>query len=220
MAKHDVTFLRNTGERGYQLGNFNTKVTLVDKANGPYLDQRDTRYNPDYANLPDPSTVCCGWWQSEKYFSNVSAELREELTLKSWPSQSAQDIARKMRNCDSIILSFRRGDCYETDNRLPMSYYNHAIEQMSGLKDPHLFIFSDVPITETFPIPATIVPHSTPGGIWLMSMCKHAILANSTYPWWGAWLRREEGITIAPKMWYPTGDQDIVPERWAQVQSF
>ena len=59
--------------------------------------------------------------------------------------------------------------------------------------------------------------------IWLMSMCKHNIIANSSFSWWGAWLNRNPNKkVIAPNHWFGPayhfyGTQDLIPEGWIKI---
>ena len=57
--------------------------------------------------------------------------------------------------------------------------------------------------------------------LYLMSQCKHNIIANSSFSWWGAWLNDHTNkIVIAPKKWFgngPKDTQDIIPEKWYKV---
>jgi hypothetical protein len=54
----------------------------------------------------------------------------------------------------------------------------------------------------------------------LMSFCKHNIIANSTFSWWGAWLNRDPGkIVIAPERWYADREtkQETIPDSWIKL---
>jgi len=55
----------------------------------------------------------------------------------------------------------------------------------------------------------------------LMSMCKHNIIANSSFSWWGAWLNHHsDKIVIAPKKWFASeliNDTDLVPNNWVRL---
>jgi hypothetical protein len=80
-----------------------------------------------------------------------------------------------------------------------------------------VYIFSDDPewCREHFPYEVVTVngEDEKHWDIWLMSMCKYAIIANSSFHWWGAWLSGHDRV-IAPRNWLASQDYDIVPERW------
>ncbi len=112
----------------------------------------------------------------------------------------------------------------------PIEYYYEAAEIIvSKAGDVHFFVFSDSIewVQENLKLP---YPHSFIGqgagknyeDITLMSLCKHFILSNSSFGWWGAWLSPtpdEQKIVIAPKKWV-TGNldtADLIPESWIRI---
>jgi hypothetical protein len=56
----------------------------------------------------------------------------------------------------------------------------------------------------------------------LMSACRHAILANSSLSWWGAWLDGRPGkVVLAPAHWFNARDaeeRDLLPPSWTRVE--
>jgi hypothetical protein len=54
--------------------------------------------------------------------------------------------------------------------------------------------------------------------MYLMSLCKHNIIANSSYSWWGAWLNTNpDKVVIAPQNWFVSANADIVPSTWIKI---
>jgi hypothetical protein len=119
-----------------------------------------------------------------------------------------------------------------------MEYYREAAALIAArVPDPVFFIFSDDPewCEANFKLPY----HTTIAGnfdrtvehhlgredadLCLMRLCGHAIMANSSYSWWGAWLGADikGGIVIAPKSWVGPASKDdprdIVPGRWVRL---
>ena len=138
-----------------------------------------------------------------------------------------------------MFLTIRRTDYLNNDYHgvLPMAYYLKAAEIIAGrVPDPCFFVFSDDPdwVTEHFRLPyrtvvagnfdRTVKGHlgREDSELWLMRQCRHAIMANSSYSWWGAWLNPEQDRTvIAPKQWFldaPGMDtRDLIPDRWIRI---
>jgi hypothetical protein len=93
----------------------------------------------------------------------------------------------------------------------------------------HFFVFSDDPawVRENlrFAAPMTYVDHNGSGrgyeDLRLMSACRHHIIANSSFSWWGGWLgRNPEQIVIAPQKWFNRTDidtSDLIPESWLRL---
>src|SRR6185295_5692005 len=91
---------------------------------------------------------------------------------------------------------------------LGIHYYAEGIKKiLQQSSDASLYIFSDdISWTKenlSFPLPTTFVDHTSAEtaheDLYLMTLCRHSITANSTFSWWGAWLSDREGIRIAPQ---------------------
>ncbi|MDO8579441.1 MAG: alpha-1,2-fucosyltransferase [bacterium] len=177
-----------------------------------------------------------GHWNTEKYFKDIRADLLKELTLKEPLSPYSQSILEKIKNSRAVSIHVRHGD-YMTNagtnsiwGTCSMDYYNNAIKKITEREpSPHFFIFSDdyawaVENFKSMPYPVTCVNNNADKNyedITLMSHCKHNIIANSTFSWWGAWLNKNpEKIVIAPERWYGGADSettDIIPQEWIRV---
>jgi hypothetical protein len=228
----------DTDWRVYSLGLFRgiTAPTCRDYA-GPVLCESGMPYNPQLvASIKDPCTLY-GYFQTEKYFSETENLLREQLQPKQPLVPFARDIERQIRaeGSKSAFLTIRRTDYVNTAYHgvLSMDYNRKAAELVANrVTDPCFFVFSDEPewVQENFQLPYRFVvagnfdrsvkPHlgREDSELYLMSLCRHAVMANSSYSWWGAWLNpKRDRVVVAPKQWFQEAandTRDIVPERW------
>lgn len=204
-------------------------------AKHPSFAQQGFGFDP--RTLEVPATVYLdGYWQSEKYFKGVEAALRADLTFAAAPNEANASMARRIRDTNAVSIHVRRGD-YATDPTThahhgvcDRAYYNAAVQRMLHAQpDAGFFIFSDDPAWARENLrsvaPMTVVDHNQ--GITsfedmrLMSQCKHHIIANSSFSWWGAWLNPDAGKkVIAPRQWFrdPTIDtRDLLPATWTRL---
>jgi hypothetical protein len=179
-----------------------------------------------------------GYWQNEKYFNDIISEVRAAFTFKQPLSGAAADIAKEIASGNSVSLHVRRGDYVAFKNveglmgKTDTSYYDRAVAYMAEyVKNPHFFIFSDdiawCKENIKLSFPAIYIDRSSEGPksafhLQLMSLCKHNIIANSTFSWWGAWLNSNaEKIVVAPEQWYAGKDsasgKDIIPATWLRL---
>ncbi|MBI5325182.1 MAG: alpha-1,2-fucosyltransferase [Ignavibacteriae bacterium] len=202
------------------------------------LKRRKIYYEPHFHfderffNLP-ASIYINGYWQSEKYFNKIISVLRKEFTYREPIEKINKEIADKIQSCNSISIHIRRGDyisnklTYLTHGVCGIEYYVNAINIISKkVEKPNFFVFSDEPewavenLKTNYPI--NIINHNSQQNDFedmrLLSLCKHHIIANSTFSWWGAWLSGNENkIVIAPKKWfneYKADTKDIYPDKW------
>ena len=137
-----------------------------------------------------------------------------------------------MTGGESVSLHVRRTDYLSLSyaNPCPLDYYEKSVaEVLAKHAGVQLFLFSDdIPWCRQqfdFPCPVMFVDHNDATtaheDMWLMSRCRHHIIANSTFSWWGAWLGVDEtGEVYAPQNWFadPTMDSTaIVPETWRRI---
>lgn len=182
------------------------------------------------------NTTLDGYYQNETYFQDYAHELREELTLKAPLSVYSDELLKKIQAAENpVFIHVRRGDYVEvsTTNQIhgtcSTDYYNRCIEHIKqSVAHPKFFIFSDDPDWAKTNIQTgqeNEVSYNdaskTTEDITLMANCKHAIIANSTFSWWGAWLMpNPEKIVCAPRLWWASrteADTDlIVPRTWTK----
>ena len=165
-----------------------------------------------------------GYYQNERYFD--AEKVKEKLIRpKGEPNRECRKLALRIQSLPSCFIGVRRGD-YLWPERinyhgvLPMSYYETAIKMMPTFTE--FFIFTDDPgwCREHFPYPIVEVNGKMEKAwdIWLMSLCRYAIIANSSFHWWGAWLGPgQKDRVIAPRNWYVQSSETPVPTRWRTI---
>lgn len=192
-------------------------------------------YWPAFAEITPPATLD-GYWQSEKYFMDFQKEIRHDFTFPALPEKAKQLCKQIMATPESVSVHIRRGDYVSNPQaqafhgNLQQGYYNKALQLIKDTCGKNrLFIFSDDPqwTRENFDCcgnDATIIDLVSPDAphldMHLMSLCRHHIIANSSFSWWGAWLGQEGGLTIAPRRWFAdtsVDTSDIIPEKWIQI---
>jgi hypothetical protein len=225
--KLDISNYKDDPLRAYKLKYFNIEEDIASRAQ-VFLAKITTRLGLATSYLE-------GYWQGEKYFEDIKDIIKKDFTLKNPPSEATGIFIDQIKNTNAVSLHVRRGD-YVTNEKLknilqalPLSYYNDAIDLMSKkTEQPHFFIFSDdiAWVKENLEIkyPVTYVSgESMPDyeELILMSLCKHNIIANSSFSCWGAWLNKNlDKIVIAPKNWFPDqakDTKDLIPASWIQL---
>jgi hypothetical protein len=185
-----------------------------------YVRELSYNYWPSFSLIKQP-VYLLGQWQQEEYFNPVADVICQDFTFPPFSSPEARDLANKISLApNSVCIHIRRGDYVENPatNRYhgvcSIDYYKISlgllIEKIKA--PPSLFLFSDDPawVRKHFDSQGydstivTIPDHNNKPyhDMHLMSLCKHHIIANSSFSWWGAWLRKNKGIVIAPKHWF------------------
>ena len=170
-----------------------------------------------------------GFFQTEKYFQHISDEIRKDFTFHDEHLVLCKEMIESIEG-EPIMLHVRRGDPNLTDSRgfkwsytqcgdqhpvQPVEYYERALAEFDD--DQPVIVFSDsvdwVKEQEFFsgdrflisePVDKYSDGSYTPyTDLCLMSLCSHAIIANSSMSWWGAWLiANPNKKVIAPRMWF------------------
>jgi hypothetical protein len=173
-----------------------------------------------------------GFWQSESYFADIRKQLLLELTPKIPPSTVDKAVIAHMQGVSSVSVHVRRGDYVTLESAskyhglCTLEYYSKAIEYIGQrVQAPYLFVFSDDPDWARnnlqFQFPTEYVDHNSSDTAFqdlrLMSHCKHHIIANSSFSWWGAWLSDSPNqIVAAPAKWFHSSrpTPDLLPAHW------
>jgi hypothetical protein len=174
-----------------------------------------------------------GYFQSEKYFKDIRDTLLKEFTLTKNLGEEAKKIKDILDKSEGVAINIRRGDYLRPDyiklyGSPTMEYYNQAILYIKNkFENPIFCIFSDDPewVRKEFKIDGAIFAGNDIlkdyEQMYLMSICKNNIIANSSFAWWGAWLNQNPNkVVIAPKQWTvakSSDELDILPENWIKI---
>jgi hypothetical protein len=176
-----------------------------------------------------------GYFQSELFFNKKNILRKFNLNFEEGIDQS---LKRKIQQSNSVSIHIRRGDylskkLFEKDITLPINYYKISIDYIKKkIPNPIFFIFSDdimwvknvlkkeLPFIHI--VDNSKYKNSPKIDFFLMSICKHNIIANSTYSWWAAWLNKNKSkIIIAPSDWKdksPILKNNIqIPKSWVRL---
>jgi hypothetical protein len=192
------------------------------------------RYWEEIENIPS-SCYITGYWQSEKYFSEFSHQIRKNFSFREPLNRDNDEIANRMTRVNAVSLHVRRGDFVNNPTTMAThglcspDYYRKAIQYIAyRVSQPHFFIFSDdiswVKENLEIGFPCQYVDHNqgaeSHNDMRLMSLCQHHIIANSSFSWWGAWLNpSDEKIVVAPKRWFAKqiDTRDLLPPGWVSL---
>lgn len=176
-----------------------------------------------------------GYWQSEKYFSDITEKIRKDFSFKLPLEYKNFELANKISQTNAVSLHVRRGDYISdiknsaTYEMCSLDYYKRSICNIAEKVDsPYFYIFSDDVAWARDNLKIEFmhqyIDHNrgteSYNDMRLMSLCKHHIIANSSFSWWGAWLNPSlEKIVIAPKHWFAnqTNVQDLLPLGWIKL---
>lgn len=190
-------------------------------------------YHVDFEHYPE-NTYLDGFWQSELYFSKYENEIRNLFIFKKDIINRNTDLVSKINTAqNSVSIHVRRGDYVKNPEAnkfhglCSLDYYSEAIKLITDkVSNVSLFVFSDdIPWCKEnfkFNLPIEFIETNNPhSDLFLMTQCKHNIIANSSFSWWGAWLNNNANkIVIAPNRWFANKDvntKDLIPSSWRKV---
>lgn len=183
-------------------------------------------------------TLLIGYWQSEEYFSNVCDKIREEFSFENdTQSPEMKVLSERIKSSDSVSIHVRGGDYLSTQNQAifggicTSQYYEEAYAYMKK-KNPagKFFLFTNdvewtknnihLPYEEITMVSEEYEATEDWMDLYLMSICKDNIIANSSYSWWAAWLNPNRKKTVVcPFRWTNHQiDDKIFAKGWTRIR--
>lgn len=221
-------------------GSVTPDPNLPDPQMGPKIRQPVHNYWQGFADLSG-KTYLAGYWQSAKYFECAEGLISQAFHFREELSGTNMRIAEEMADSMAVSLHLRRGDYVQNANVnafhgiCDFPYYHSAMAHLRNTLDaPHFFIFSDEldAARAEFGEASDITYITGNSGkvsyrdMMLMARCRHHVIANSSFSWWGAWLAKAHGfaddsqIVIAPKVWFAGAKEpmeDIYLPHWIRM---
>jgi len=196
-------------------------------------EEQHLKFDNTVLSKPD-GTYFKGYWQSEEYFKSNRIQILNDLEITKKPSKKNISTLNDIENCLAVSLHIRRGDYISnnsTHGTCDLAYYERAVGHLVNRlgKDIVIFAFSDDPgwVSKNLRLPVNIryIKHNSSDknyeDLRLMSHCKHNIIANSSFSWWGAWLNKNpKKLVIAPERWFSNAkvtNPDIIPIQWIRL---
>jgi len=175
-----------------------------------------------------------GYWQSYKYFTGYEEDIRKLFTFKKKLIAQNDSLLQVIKSQSMISLHVRRGDyvankmVQQFHGNCSLDYYQNAIQYIAQrISKPNFLIFSDditwckAHLKTGFPQTFVTERNADWEDMYLMSLCQHHIIANSSFSWWGAWLNPNTNkIVIAPKQWLSNqnlDNTDLLPKNWIKL---
>lgn len=204
------------------------------KINNNHIIEKDFSFDPKLLKIK--KWYIEGYFQTEKYFLNFADKIREDFTFTIEPSEKNYTCIQEIKSSESISLHIRRWDFINNTKTntihwtCDLEYYKKASQYIiKKLDKPIFYIFSDDIkwVKENLNIEWKVRfidwnnAEKNYEDMRLMSLCKHNIIANSSFSWWWAWLNKNKSkIVISPKKWFNTdkiNTKDIIPDTWIKI---
>lgn len=202
-----------------------------------FVRERGLGLNPNVLAAAD-GCYLHGYFQSEGYFRDQAEVIRDDLRILAAPEgENARWLERIGAEPRAVSLHVRRGDYVGSAKGAAVhgtcdaAYYARAVAAIRERAqiDPLLFVFSDDPVWARDNLrpgaEMVVLDHNAASAavedLRLMGACRHHIIANSSFSWWGAWRNPSpDKVVVAPARWFadPRMDNpDICPPEWLRV---
>lgn len=229
----EVARLRLPKARGWRRAVRRAQLTLA-PATLTHVVERSLAFDPRVLRA-GPDVYLEGYWQSPHYFEHAATQVRDDFELREAPDARNAALLQEIARGESVAVHVRRGDYLSSPGAARvhgacgLDYYAAALQFIGGrLREPRFFLFSDDPdwvrANLKVPGPATTVTGNAARpweDIRLMRACRHFVIANSSFSWWGAWLSTAPGkVVVAPRRWGLAPDLNVAtrhPPGWITI---
>ncbi len=203
---------------------YERKISLT----GKIFERTEFKFSSELMNIQQGSLY--GYWQSYRYFEKIRNILLKDFTLLHGLDSKNSELLTNIKNTNSVSIHIRRGDYlnYDVYSTIGIEYYNSAVLLMEKkIERPYFYIFSDdiewassnLEISNAIFVDINSSKNAYLD-LELMKNCKHNIIANSSFSWWGAWLNENKSKeVIAPKKWIKgvSDFSDLLPDEWIKL---
>lgn len=200
-------------------------IKLLDRGYAPVVEEKQFHFDEILFNMCPDEISLAGFFQSEKYFKHIEDEIRTDFSFKDEILEPCKEMIGSVG--EAISLHVRRTDYLQNPNHtsLSLDYYQKSLSEFDNSLP--VLVFTDdaewCNAQELFSDDRFMISESGDHyvDLCLMSLCKHHIIANSSFSWWGAWLSGSDNV-VAPIQWFGEGNQDkdtkdLIPERWTRI---
>lgn len=190
-------------------------------------------YYSDWKKLSGKNFFLDGYWQSEDYFADCQKEIRECFVFPAFTEQRNIDLIKMISGKETVAIHVRRGDFLGTSKFECLGttdYYQKSVVYiLNKVKNPLFIVLSDdiswcksnLELDETTLYVDWNSGNKSFRDMQIMSVCKHNIIANSSFSWWGAWLNgNPKKIVVAPDHFYKGHERDeshLIPKDWVKI---
>jgi hypothetical protein len=197
--------------------------------------EKSSAYDPAVFDQPD-GTLFRGYFQSERYFAGIEAEMRRQFQFVPSIAAAADSHMAHLRSryprCDVVALHVRRGDYFSKwvrgKFRVMRPRYFHEAAELLPPADRVYLVFSDDrawcrrKMHRRLWAVEFCHAESHFHELAIMSRCDHFLISPSSFGWWGAWLASNPAkVVVAPRPWFgpklDPGRCDVAPDRWLRL---
>jgi Glycosyl transferase family 11 len=235
----EVANFRKSSSINHYIANPNVMLWKVRKkilGQTLYVEKRDSWFDTEVFNLKG-DLYFEGNWQNLRYFDGIEDIVKQDFSFKNKLSEDLNRLADEIQNSESICLHVRRGDyvwqphANKFNGLKGIDYFNSAVSLiLQKLNDVRIYVFSDdiawCVENVKFDRIVRFVEYEYPNRqtheyFRLMTLCRHFVIANSTFSWWAAWLSQNPSkIVVAPEKWFEDSTidtSDLIPESWIRI---